>query len=316
MADGRFHSGEALATKYSISRAAIWKQFQVIKEELGLEVFAVRGKGYRLATRLELLDRHLIEEALTPSARQLMSKLEIRSRLDSTNSYLMQVGRDGGTIGHACLAEQQLAGRGRRGREWISPYGSNIYLSLLWSYNLGLADLSGLSLAVGLGVVRGLERIGVTGVGLKWPNDLLYGNRKLAGLLLEVAGEQGGPSQVVVGLGLNTQLTAQQGVAIDQPWIDLSDVPGGAAISRNCLAAMLLSELLAVLERFGREGLAPLLEEWHQHDLYYGKKISLQLGARHIDGVHRGINDAGALLLEEDGVIRTYHGGEVSLRPA
>ncbi|MES9859041.1 MAG: bifunctional biotin--[acetyl-CoA-carboxylase] ligase/biotin operon repressor BirA [Sedimenticola sp.] len=314
LADGRFHSGEEMAGSLAVSRAAIWKQLKAVKEQLGLEVFAVRGKGYRLAQPLELLDQEKIEQALTPSIREHLYRLEIHPRLDSTNSYLMQAGNDGSASGHVCLVEQQTAGKGRRGREWVSPFGSNIYLSLLWRYSLGLADLSGLSLAVGLGVVRSLEMLGVTGVGLKWPNDVLYQDQKLAGLLLEVAGEQGGPSRVVVGLGLNTRLTGQQGAAIDQPWTDLTQLPGGDGVSRNQLAGVLVSQLLEIMDQFGRDGLTPLLKEWHRYDIYYGRAVTLQMGTRQIEGIHRGINDAGALLLEEGGAIRVYHGGEVSLR--
>ncbi|MES9859100.1 MAG: bifunctional biotin--[acetyl-CoA-carboxylase] ligase/biotin operon repressor BirA [Sedimenticola sp.] len=314
LADGRFHSGEEMAASFSVSRAAIWKQLKVIQGELGLQVFAVRGKGYRLAHPLELLDQEQIEQNLTPSARLQLTQIDIESRLDSTNSYLTKAGADGAASGHVCLAEQQSAGKGRRGRQWVSPFGSNVYLSLLWRYSLGMAELSGLSLAVGLGVVRGLEVLGVSGVGLKWPNDVLYQNKKLAGLLLEVAGEQGGPSRVVVGLGLNTRLTEQQGADIDQPWTDLSQLPEAGSISRNKLVAVLLSQLLEVMAQFGHAGLKPLVEEWHRYDIYYGRAVSLQAGNRCIEGVHRGIDDTGALLLEIEGSIKVYHGGEVSLR--
>lgn len=157
LADGSFHSGEEMAEMFGVSRTAIWKQLKTIREQWGLEVFAVRGKGYRLAQSLELLDQGKIEQGLTPTAQKLLSRLKIEGCIDSTNSQLMDAGAAGMASGCACLAEQQSAGRGRRGRKWVSPFGSNIYLSLLWRYSLGIAHLSGLSLAVGLGVVRSLS---------------------------------------------------------------------------------------------------------------------------------------------------------------
>lgn len=315
LSDGRFHSGEALAKTLGVSRAAIWKQIGHIREQLELNLFAVRGRGYRLAQPLDLLNENLITSSIPPKSRQLLSRLDIHHRIKSTNSYLMALGAEGVDSGCVSLAEQQYSGRGRRGRQWVSPYGSNIYLSILWRYALAPADLTGLSLAVGIGVMRSLEALGVSGVGLKWPNDLLCDGRKLAGLLLEVTGEQTGPSCVVLGLGLNTLLTQTQGADIDQPWIDLTQVPGGSGISRNELVAVLLGNLLEVVAGFEQEGLAPYTAEWQRHDLYHGKAVVLQMGMRRIEGIHSGIDSSGALRLEENGEIKVYHGGEVSLRP-
>ncbi len=304
-----------MAKKLGISRAAIWKQIRHIREQLDLDLFAVRGRGYRLAQPLDLLDENLITSSIPPKSRQLLSRLEIHHRIKSTNSYLMALGAEGVDSGCVALAEQQYSGRGRRGRQWISPYGSNIYISILWRYTLAPAELTGLSLAVGIGVMRSLEALGVNGVGLKWPNDLLCDGRKLAGLLLEVTGEQTGPSCVVLGLGLNTLLTKAQGADIDQPWIDLIQIPGGGGISRNELVAVLLGNLLEVMAGFEQEGLAPFTAEWQRHDLYHGKAVVLRMGTRHIEGIHSGIDSSGALRLEENGEIKIYHGGEVSLRP-
>ena len=315
LADGRFHSGEDLARALNISRAAVWKHLSHIRQKTGLQIFAVRGRGYRLAEPLELLEHERIHAQLTDSSRSLLSSLELLDGTDSTNSHLMQrVGR-GLASGHVCLAEQQYAGRGRRGRTWVSPFGNNIYLSIHWQYALALANLGGLSLAAGIAVIRSLQKLGVGEVGLKWPNDVLWRDRKLSGLLLEVSGEQGGPSNVVLGLGLNTRLDESQADQIDQPWVDLHSVPGGAGISRNKLVAALLDNLLQTMDGFSRQGLEPLLQEWHRYDLYYGRRVSLHFGDRVIEGVHRGIDPTGALLLQQKGELHAYHGGEVSLRP-
>ncbi len=313
LADGRFHSGEDLAQACGISRAAVWKHIKLLQEGYGLAVYPVRGKGYRLDSPLELLQETEIRAALSPAADTRLERVEIHHQLGSTNSYLMDRALEGVCSGYACLAEQQTAGRGRRGRRWISPFGRNIYLSVLWRFNKGPAELSGLSLAAGLAVVRGLEELGVEGAGLKWPNDVLWDGRKLAGLLLEVAGEADGPSRVVLGLGVNTRLDPEWGEMIDQPWIDLSRIPGGAEVSRNRLAARLLENLSATLERFEQEGLQPLIAAWQRYDLYHDQPVALRVGDKLIQGVHRGINKDGALLLEQGEKLVPFHGGEVSL---
>ncbi len=314
LADGRFHSGERLAQDQGISRAAIWKQISRIKTDYGLSVFSVRGKGYRLAVPLELLAKEQIEAGLTKSALGCISRLEIKDRIDSTNSYLMESISDGIASGTVCLAEQQTAGRGRQGRGWVSPFGANIYLSIFWKYKLDLADVTGLSLAAGLAVAKSLRRLGIEDVVLKWPNDVLWENRKLAGLLLEATGEQGGPSNVVLGLGLNSRIEEEQARNIDQPWVDLSRLPYTTDISRNRLAAVLLNALLETLDKFETQGFSPLVEEWKSYDAYYGDTVRLKLGDGFVVGTHCGVNESGALLLKEAGVTKAYHGGELSLR--
>jgi BirA family biotin operon repressor/biotin-[acetyl-CoA-carboxylase] ligase len=313
LADGRFHSGEDLAQACGISRAAVWKHIKLLRESYGLEVFSVRGKGHRLDRPLELLEQERIRGLLAAETDSRLPQLEVFQQLDSTNSYLMERARHGAPSGSVCLAEQQTAGRGRRGRQWISPFGRNIYLSVLWRFRKGPAELSGLSLAAGLAVVHCLEEMGLEGVKLKWPNDILWDGRKLAGLLLEVAGEADGPSRVVLGLGVNIRITPEYGKMIDQPWVDLSQIPGGEEISRNRLAARLLEQLTLALERFEQEGLQPLVAAWQRYDLYQGKKVSLRVGDRLVEGIHRGIDGDGALLLEQGEDLLSFHGGEVSL---
>ncbi|MES9844828.1 MAG: bifunctional biotin--[acetyl-CoA-carboxylase] ligase/biotin operon repressor BirA [Candidatus Sedimenticola sp. PURPLELP] len=315
LADGQFHSGEELAEAVGISRAGIWKHLKHIRDRMDISLFAVKGRGYKLAEPIEFLDQDSICTGLNPDTRTLLARVEIHDQIDSTNSYLMQIPAQESTSGHVCIAEQQTSGRGRRGRDWVSPFGSNIYLSINWRYGLGLADLSGLSLAAGIAVARSLESLGIEEVGLKWPNDLLWRGRKLAGLLLEVSGEHSGPSRVVIGLGMNTRLSDLQGADIDQPWVDLSSLPGGEDISRNQLVSVLLDTLFHTLSRFESQGLACEIDEWSRFDLYHGKEVALQMGDNRIDGIHRGIDASGALLLEHQGVTRPYHGGEVSLRP-
>lgn len=314
LADGRFHSGEELAESCGITRAAIWKHIKKIKDMLDMEVFSVRGKGYRLTHPLQLLDEEKVLAAMSHESRKRINKIEIHQTIESTNAYLLEQEPHRLIKGHVCLAEQQTAGRGRRGRIWVSPYGSNIYFSILWKFAVGPAQLGGLSLAAGISVVRSLESVGVSEVGLKWPNDIYWRGRKLAGLLLEVTGEAEGPSNVVLGIGINTGMSRKQGESIEQPWVSLHEITGGNNISRNRLAGLVLDNLLQTIEDFEKDGLQPLLDDWHRYDLYYDQPVRVHMGRKSIDGVHRGIDAAGALLLEHGGEINPYYGGEVSLR--
>ncbi len=315
LADGELHSGEDLARALGISRAAVWKAAHKAGEVLGLEVHSVRGRGYRLAAPLELLDAERILATISHQARHRIERLEVYDDIDSTNSHLLREVQQGAPSGTLCLAERQRAGRGRHGRTWVSPFGTNIYLSLLWRYPFGPAALGGLSLAAGTAVAGVLEAEGVPDIGLKWPNDVLWRRRKLAGLLLEVAGEAQGPSLVVVGLGLNTRLPAAQAVAIEQPWADLDSVSGLGAVSRNRLAARLAERLTNVLARYGTDGLDPFLGEWERFDLYRGEPVEIRLADQTFSGLHAGVTPQGALRLDTDGSIRTFQAGEVSLRP-
>lgn len=316
LADGQWHSGEALAGRLGLSRAAVWKQLGILRDQLGLNIHSVRGRGYKLPEKLELLDADRIHSLMADTTHGWIRHLEIYDTITSTNSHLMDQAPGQLQSGYVCLAERQSEGRGRRGRHWVSPFGSNIYLSLFWEYGLAPAALSGISLAAGLAVIRALRQLGVSDIGLKWPNDILCGDRKLAGLLLEVTGEQTGPSRVVLGLGMNVRLTEAEGKSIDQPWVSLARVPGGEALSRNRIVAALLDNLVIVLSQFEEQGFNAMISEWRQYDLYDGKRVFLQLGTRQIEGIHRGVESSGALLLETAEGVRAFHGGEVSLRPA
>ena len=313
LADGRFHSGQALAARLGLSRTAIWKATRAL-EAAGIEIHAVRGRGYRLAASLEPLDGERIRAGLAPGSAARLARLDILPETDSTNGYLMARALEGAGPGWACLAESQRSGRGRQGRRWHSPPGRNVYLSLLWRYAEGPGVLAGLSLAVGVVVAGVLREIGLEGLSLKWPNDLLCRDRKLGGVLLESSGESGGSCVVVVGLGLNVAMPAAGAEAIDQPWCDLAGELGPATPSRNVLAARLLDRLLPLLAEYPETGLAPWLADWNGLDALAGREVRLLLGGREVLGRHRGVDGDGALRIEHDGAVHRYHGGEVSLR--
>ncbi len=315
LADGQFHSGEALATQLGLSRAAVWKAVRALAAA-GVEVHAVRGRGYRLAGALEPLDDARIRAELTPVSAALLERLEILSETDSTNGHLLARALDGGRAGRVCLAESQRGGRGRHGRRWHSPPGRNVYLSLLWRYATGPEALAGLSLAVGVVTAEVLRDVGLAEIGLKWPNDLQCRGRKLGGVLLESSGESGGSCFVVVGIGLNVAMPRAGTESIDQPWCDLAGELGAATPSRNRLAGRLLDRLLPLLADYPEHGLSPWLGRWHALDALAGREVRLLIGQREVLGRHRGIDRDGALLIEHDGRVQRYHGGEVSLREA
>jgi len=316
LADGECHSGAAIAAHLGVSRTAVWKALRKVAEDLDLTIIAERGRGYRLPAPLELLDPQRILTALSPEAQAKIQRLEIHDNIDSTNSRLMREAAEGAPSGTLCLAERQTAGRGRLGRGWVSPFGANLYLSLLWRFPFGPTGMAGLSLAAGAAVADALRAAGADDIALKWPNDVLWQRRKLAGLLLEVAGEAHGPAYVVAGVGVNTHLEPDQGAAIDRPWVDLDQVLGRGTCSRNALAAGVAGALISAMERFAREGLTPFLAAWERYDLYRGEQVEVQWGRQRVRGTHLGLDAQGALRLDTGTGIETFQAGEVSLRPA
>ena len=313
LADGEVHSGEALGDVLGVSRAAVWKQLQKL-ETFGLQVESVKGRGYRLPGGLDLLSSALIREAMSSSTLAQLEALQVFDLVDSTNARVLTALDAGRGHGLVVLAEQQSAGRGRRGRQWQSPLAAGISLSIGWQFSGGVQLLEGLSLAVGVALARALSRFDVPGVRLKWPNDVWCQGRKLAGVLLELNGDLTDRCGVVVGIGLNMRLPPSVSEAIGQPWIDLEAVRPG--ISRNALVAALLDELLPMLASYPQSGFSPWRTAWMALDQFAGAEVCVQSAQQRWCGVAHGVDNSGALLLEIDGEQRVFHGGEVSLRPA
>ncbi len=311
--DGNFHSGEKLASSLGVTRAAIWKNIKILESKYELDIHALTGKGYRLSQSIELLDSEAIIDKLT--IKNVIPEVETFLSIDSTNRYLMKKVLSADLQCHAVFAEQQTSGRGRHGRSWVSPFGGNLYFSVLYPFQRTPRDVTGLSLAVGVAIVEQLEQQGIESAKLKWPNDILVNGRKLCGILLELHGESHGPFAIVVGVGINISMPENAAREIDQPWVayqSLTQTP----ISRNQLAASFLSNVLLALQEFERDGLAPFRERWLQRDCYMNSKVKLQLGDREITGIARGIDQQGALLLESQGQVQRYYSGEIHLRPA
>jgi BirA family transcriptional regulator, biotin operon repressor / biotin---[acetyl-CoA-carboxylase] ligase len=324
LADGHFHSGEELGNILSISRAAVWKHLQKL-QQLGLSLSSVKGKGYCLDGGLDLLDEkkiiHFLSTAkeLSPSLMKII-KIEIFAQINSTNTYLMTMNDP---RFHVCFAESQTAGRGRRGRSWVSPFAQNIYFSLAWGFSGGVAALEGLSLVIGLVMVRVLTRLGARDLSLKWPNDVLYRQKKLAGILIEMQGDPTGECCAVIGIGLNIKMQQSTAMTIDQPWIDLHEILSEQnksvtfstfLPSRNELAAMLLAELVNVLDNYEKLGFSAYIDEWLEVCAYKQQKVELRTASHIQQGILLGVNHLGALVLQTENGEMQFHGGEVSLR--
>lgn len=313
LSDGRFHSGEALGTALGVSRAQIW---QVIKSlaPYGLNVESVRGLGYRVPSPLSLLDCDSITANVSPATKSALSNFEIFFTIDSTNAYLMQKAKEGATSGSVCFAEHQSAGTGRRGRNWVSPLGRNLYFSLLWRFPDGPARLGGLSLIMAMATIDALESLGIFGLAAKWPNDIVSTNGKVGGILMEVAGEHNGPCHVVVGIGLNIGMPQSAGGAIEQSWSNIT--PQDEAPSRNEVAIALLDHLFEAMQQFEIEGAASFMQRWQKYDITYGKEVNIHLHDRVVSGVAQGVDERGFLIVAHDDKLAYYSSGEISLRLA
>jgi BirA family biotin operon repressor/biotin-[acetyl-CoA-carboxylase] ligase len=305
--DGRFHSGQALGVALGVSRSAVWKQLQHLEAELGLSIHRVRGRGYQLAAPLTLLDPVEIRKK-SPSCDW---PVLVFDSIDSTNAEALRAIERGQAAPFLVLAERQTAGRGRRGRKWVSPFAENIYYSLVLRIEGGMRQLEGLSLVVGLAVMQALRGLGVSSAGLKWPNDVLVGQKKIAGILLELVGDPADVCHVVLGVGINVNM--QMTDEVDQQWTSMR-LESGKVFDRNQLVAELGMMLQAYLSRHQVDGFSAIQAEWEQNHLWQGRPVSLIAGVNQIDGEVLGIDNQGALRLKVDGAEKVFSGGELSLR--
>ena len=318
LADGREHSGEALAAALDVSRAAVWKQVRRLGE-WGLEVEAAAGRGYRLTRPLSLLDAHALRGALPDGVAARLRVLTVADELPSTNDALLTVDDLPPGRFDACLAEYQSRGRGRRGRDWIAPFGSGLCLSVNWCFAEVPPRVSALSLAIGVAITRALAGCGVGGAQLKWPNDVLHGGRKLGGILLELRAEAAGPAYVVVGVGLNVSLPPAACAAIGQGGLEPVGMDQLGLVNlpdRTQLAAALVGQVVLALEDFGQHGFAPFADAWRAADALAALPARVLHGEQSIEGIARGIDDDGAFVLEVAGRRQRFVSGEVSVRPA
>jgi BirA family biotin operon repressor/biotin-[acetyl-CoA-carboxylase] ligase len=311
LADGQRHTIKQLIKQLSIDVTVLEQTIRVLST-YGILINSPVADVYQLAEPLELLDSSRILAALSPKNLSYLACLEILDIVDSTNRHALD---SQGSMPYVCLAEYQTAGRGRQGRQWISPYASGLCLSLKSHYTILNESLGGLNIALAVTIVRTLHQLGATGLGLKWPNDIWWQNRKLAGLLLETRYAK--KSVIVIGIGINVKMPPLDPKTITQPWVDLETVLGHS-ISRNTLAAMLIEQCLQTLTTYSQQGLKSFMPEWHSLDLCYGQQISLKMpsvfeSAQLITGTAWGIDAQGALLLQIGQQKQRYVYGEVSL---
>jgi BirA family biotin operon repressor/biotin-[acetyl-CoA-carboxylase] ligase len=314
LSDGEFHSGENLGKQLGITRAAVWKLLkQLVDWDIELE--AVTNKGYRLSQGIELLDANRFKAELSPANKKQLNNLEIFDVISSTNDHLMQTFTAKTEKVQICFAEKQLAGKARRGKAWVSPYGRNIYLSIGWRFERDASQLACLSLSIGVAVINALTHYGIKqSIDLKWPNDIYWQKQKLAGILIEIMGETHSHCHIIVGVGLNLNLPKTAAGQIDQPWIDIASITQTKP-ERNKLAGLLLNELLLALTTFEQKGFSPFKAQWQQYDCTLGKMVKIIMPTNIITGIGRGIDEKGCFLLEnERGELQRFSSGEVSLR--
>lgn len=304
LADSEFHSGEELGQTLGVTRAAVWKKLKKL-DELGISLHSVKGRGYRLPEKLDLLVLDKMKGLKIPAY--------LTFKTESTNTDVRTLMTNGTKLPFLSVTEIQTQGRGRRGRQWQGGIGRNILMSIGWHFDQGVSVVEGLSLAIGVAVSRVLKGHGVSNVSLKWPNDVLVNNKKICGILLEMVSDQDS-CDVVIGLGLNVSVAQVDMSAVDQPWTDLKTELGQAP-SRNSLVVALTNSITEVCHSFANgDGLTPYLTEWMQQDALKRQKVKLIVGNREEYGIARGIDASGALLFEQEGSIRALHGGEVSVR--
>ena len=309
--DGEFHSGEEIGRRLRISRESVSNALARV-EDHGLELDRVRGRGYRLAKPVRWLDARQIRARLGRDAKRYA--LEVVERTGSTNDDLLARAAQGVPSGLVRVAELQTRGRGRRGRQWHTGLGDALTFSLLWRFSQGGSFLSGLSLAVGVALLRTLRGLGAQDAALKWPNDVLWRYRKLAGILIELSGEVMGPTAAVIGIGVNLRLADSVVDRIDQPVVDLARI--GVDADRNLLLAELLIELGRVLDVFSAHGFAPFAREWNRAHAYQDRMVRLRMPDGAVqEGRVAGVAEDGALLLATRSGTRRFYGGELSLRP-
>lgn len=305
LSDGSIHSGEQLGELLGMTRAGINKHIYTLRE-WGIEVNTITGKGYQLTRKMDLLDYERIYGLVR------RGNIIVKPVINSTNQYLLER-IEQLSSGDACVAEYQTAGRGRRGRYWASPFGCNLYLSLYWHLDQGPAAAMGLSLVAGIVIAETLNKLSGSNIKVKWPNDLYFNEKKLAGILIEMIGKTGDAAHIVIGIGLNIAMSCNYETNINQGWINLEQA--GIQIERNVIAGQIILALRHELVEFEKYGLVPFIKRWLALDNFLHKKVKLHIGDHLEVGIVKGINEHGAILLEQNGEIVSYIGGEISLRP-
>lgn len=303
LSDGQFHSGEVLGAILGTSGATI-KNYMKTLRSLGIHLTSVPNQGYQLSQKISLLDEKKIAAQCNIFDPKQFYLIPI---IDSTNQFLLdRIDKlDSATV---CVAEYQYNGRGRRGRSWFSPFGTNLYFSMYWKFAAGSLAVMGLSLVVGIAIAKVLRQLSGKAIRVKWPNDLYLDDKKLAGILVDMVGRSGDDLHVVIGVGINLMMPLSTPDVIDKAWTKLGN------IDRNQLVAKLISFLSDTMVKFEQSGLISFIHEWNALDNFINRQVKLIMGDKIIYGIAKGINEQGAILLDQEGGIKPYIGGEISLR--
>lgn len=314
LSDGQFHSGVQLAEVLGVSRTTISNRIAQWNTQ-GVVIDSVTGKGYRLHSPIQWLNKEQVWSKISSSVQQHISSFDVLQFVSSTNDVVAKNLAQQHQSGIICITEMQGAGRGRRGREWLSPPAGNFYGSVGWIFNDGFSVIEGLSLAVGVAIIKAMESVGASDLELKWPNDVLHQGKKIAGILIEMTGEVGGACQVVVGVGVNLQLPEVIKQQITQPVTDLYSICGHA-VDRQIITAEIISEIISLLSDYDKTGFSKWQNEWLSYDAFKNKPILIIGMQEPLHGIARGVDEHGNLLLETEGEMMKVYGGEVSLRQA
>lgn len=297
--DGAYHSGTSIGHDLGLTRSGVWKIVKQLTSH-GIALESVTNKGYRMITRIDLLEKSKIKKHLSKDNLSLFDKLFILDETTSTNDYLLDYAKTANGENAICFAEQQTAGRGRLGRQWVSPFAANIYMSVLWHFRKNVSELIGLNIVVGVAIIETIVDVyDISDVHLKWPNDIYWQARKLGGVLIDIMSEYNGNCAAVVGVGLNVNMPEQSAAEIHKPFTDLYKATG-KLISRNKLSGVLLQRLISCLIEFEDKGVKHFITKWNRFDYLAGKKIMIKLVNKTHRGIARGINEQGHLLLESD----------------
>jgi BirA family biotin operon repressor/biotin-[acetyl-CoA-carboxylase] ligase len=307
LSDGQYHDGTSIGKSLAITRGAVWKVVQKLTA-YGIKIDSIKGKGYALIEPMVLLDKKNIKKNLQPTI-----ELEIFETLDSTNTYLKSFFHSAKP--RLCFAEQQTNGKGRMQRDWYSPFARNIYLSCLYPFHRDVSALSGLSLVVSLAIVETLKTFNLPKpVLVKWPNDVMYADKKLSGILIEIQAETHGMCSAIIGIGFNVNMLTDEMHQIAKPWISLREMLG-EYVDRNQLSAMLINNLFAYLNDFTKFGLSKFIDQWQEVDYLRGRNIKLLNAKQTVTGNVKGIDQQGHLLIKlTDGELQTFSSGDATIQ--
>ncbi|MBX9587188.1 MAG: bifunctional biotin--[acetyl-CoA-carboxylase] ligase/biotin operon repressor BirA [Gammaproteobacteria bacterium] len=311
LADGKSRSGQEIGDLLNITRSAVWKIMHKLSE-LGIPVERHQGKGYRFTRPVQMLDKDLIWSSLSPEAQKLIPQFDLVDTLDSTNNYMLQKLKQAKPSGSLVISEHQTAGRGRLGRTWHSPYAANIYLALYWHFDRDTTEISGLSQVITTSVVTALEQNNVTGLCLKWPNDIYHNDKKLAGVLVDMIAESHSATDTVIGVSLNISMHTKDDV-IDQPWTDIHTITDRFP-DRNKITSTLLDSIYSDIQVFAQKGFEPFAKRWSENDCLANNAIIASNGQQTIEGIARGVGSFGELLIETSEGIVPFLNGSVKIR--